>query len=314
MENSIQSALVVGINGSVGILFASWLSKSGVTVTGVDLAPESVSEHICNEYISSDFTNSSELRGKIFGSDKYFDIVFVCLPQTAAMLSLPYLLDVMPSSSLLVDTLSVKTVYVNAFTKLLAKSNKKIEMVSLNPMFSPTLGFESNNVAVIEVLSGSLSNNFLVLLRSWGANVIPMDAEHHDMYTSTIQVATHAAIISFGLALMKSEYNIAEAKQIYTPPHSILMSLLARILTSNPEVYWDIQVNNPHAKAVRKALLESINDFSSVIESGKYSEFQRLFELSREAIEPEIDLLSKNCSNLIEIDMLKQHKGTETDC
>jgi 4-amino-4-deoxyprephenate dehydrogenase len=300
MSRNISNTLIIGANGNVGTLFVNKLSEYGISVTGIDVIPESFYTGNCYKYISLDITDKNKVKGEISEAIKSADCIIACLPEEAAILSMPILLEEMLPGTLFIDTLSVKSNFLRVFAENISRLDKSIEMISLNPMFSPTLGFKANNLALIKVREGLLSDRFISLLENWGANIIFLTAEEHDLNASAIQVATHAAIISFGLALQKMGYDINKAKHMSTPPHNILLSLLSRILTSKVEVYWDIQASNPYANMARGAILESITELSELIESKNYVQFESLLQRVAEVIEPNLYRLAENCDLLIE--------------
>lgn len=300
MQTIISNALVLGVNGNVGTLLSNKLSECGVSVTGIDLHPEASHMVNCCKYISLDILDKIKVKEKNSFLINSFDCIIICLPEETAILSLSVLLKEMSSGTLLLDTLSVKSNFVRAFTENMNRTHKSVEMISLNPMFSPSLGFQGNNVAVIKVKDGPLSDRFVSFLKEWGSNIFFMTPEYHDECTSVIQVATHAIIISFGLVLRKMDYDISKAKKISTPPHDLLLSLLSRLLTAKAQVYWDIQISNPYAQQARQAILDSIIDLDKVINSKNYAEFEYLLEGVMDIIKPEINQLSENCASLIE--------------
>lgn len=42
------------------------------------------------------------------------------------------------------------------------------------------------------------------------------------------------------------------------PPHTVMLALLARIVSGTPEVYWDVQAGNPLAPKARGALADGV--------------------------------------------------------
>src|ERR1017187_1465862 len=145
------------------------------------------------------------------------ECVLVCLPEEAALSAAGPILGAMADGALWVDTLSVKS----GICRLLGDCRRSIEMVSINPMFAPALGWQGHPVAVIALSSGPKSQTLINLLRSWGAAVEVLTAEAHDSLTAIIQVATHAAILSFGALLLDLEYSVERGLAIATPPHRL---------------------------------------------------------------------------------------------
>jgi prephenate dehydrogenase len=201
----------------------------------------------------------------------------MCLPESAALASAPKILDAMSRGALWVDTLSVK----QNICALLRRYAEKLELVSINPMFAPSLGFADHSVAFVEISGGPKSQEFARTLRSLGATVAAVTPETHDKLTAAIQVATHAAILSFGAVLLELGYDVDKALAIATPPHLTLLSLLNRVSNANPEVYWDIQHHHPDAASVRESLHSAVRALDSAARANSPREFQDLFERLR---------------------------------
>jgi len=62
------------------------------------------------------------------------------------------------------------------------------------------------------------------------------------------------------------------------PPHTALLSLLARIASGAPEVYWDVQAANPYAPAARRALSRGVSQLTDVVDDGTCAEFGDLLD------------------------------------
>lgn len=205
------------------------------------------------------------------------DCVVMCLPERAALAAAPAILDAMPRGALWVDTLSVK----QNICGVLRRYRDKLELVSINPMFAPALGFSDHSVAFVEISTGPKTEEFARTLRSLGATVEMLTPETHDRLTAAIQVATHAAILSFGAALLELDYDVEKGSAIATPPHRMLLSLLERLSTANPEVYWDIQHHHPYAASVRESLDRALKALDTAARKDSPRQFQELFERLR---------------------------------
>jgi 4-amino-4-deoxyprephenate dehydrogenase len=155
----------------------------------------------------------------------------------------------------------------------------RVEILSINPMFAPALGWSGHPVAVIEVgQAGPKGRSFQQLLSSWGASVEIVSADEHDRLTAAVQVATHAATLAFGATLLSLGYNAETAMRVATPPHRLLLTLLNRMVTQNPEVYWDIQAYHPHAALVRQSLIKALEAIQLQAELQDRGGFQDLFQ------------------------------------
>jgi prephenate dehydrogenase len=295
--NGLSSILILGANGQIGRWLARKLCATGARVTGIDLDPTAAETGPYSAYVSADLTVTDN---RIAAAVQQARCIVVCLSETAALAALPNILEHISPGTLLVDTLSVKTTYLSQ----ISASATEIECLSINPMFSPSLDCKDQNVAIIEVAAGALTREFVSLLTDWGANVTSLTPDEYDELTALTQVATHAAVIAFGSLLNKLGYDVESALRIATPPHRVLLYLLARILTADPEVYWEIQHGYPHAAKIRTALAESIAELDHTSTAPTPQEFARLLEAIRNALGPETEKLAKNCAAVFERDQL----------
>jgi len=271
--DSISTAIVLGGLGQAGSLIAGALTHAGAEVVLVDVLPRPEAVAAAS-YIQADVTRPDD---DLLRAIADTDCIAMCLPEDAALRAAPAILNAMARGALWIDTLSVK----QNICGLLRRYKEKLELVSINPMFAPALGFDGNSVAFVEISGGPKSEEFARTLRSLGAIVEMLTPETHDRLTAAIQVATHAAILSFGAALLELDYDIEKGSAIATPPHRMLLSLLQRMSTANPEVYWDIQHHHPFAASVRESLSRALKTLDAAAREDSPREFQELFERLR---------------------------------
>jgi prephenate dehydrogenase len=302
----LSSFVILGANGQVARLLAKKLSETGATVTAIDLHPAAIEEGQYAAYCSSNVASPDD---RALTAIQQAACIIVCLPESVALAALPHLMKGVSRGALLVDTLSVKANYITQ----LRTAGKQIECLSINPMFSPSLDFNGQNVAVIEVIPGPLAQEFVNLLTNWKANVMTVTLEEHDEITAFTQVATHAALIVFGSVLSKLGYDIETASRLATPPHRLLMSLLARISVANPEVYWEIQHSNPIAAKIRHAMAESIEELNQKSSADNPEEFARLMEAIRTTLGPAADELAETCAAVFQHDRLSPKTSDDHD-
>jgi len=103
--------------------------------------------------------------------------------------------------------------------------------------------------------------------------VVTVTADQHDRVSAASQALTHAAVIAFGAALAELDVDMADLDRMGPPPHTALLSLLARIASGTPEVYWDVQAANPYAPAARRALSRGVSQLANVVDDGTCEEF-----------------------------------------
>jgi prephenate dehydrogenase len=171
-------------------------------------------------------------------------------------------------------------------------------MVSLNPMFAPALGMPGRPVAAVVVTDGPRAQELLRHIADWGGRVVRTTAAEHDRLTAAAQALTHAAVLSFGVALSEFDVDIQTLSALAPPPHTTMLALLARIGSGTPEVYWDVQSANPHATAARESLAQTIRAVADVVERGDEPGFAEMLAKAAGVLGPERERYEQLCARL----------------
>ena len=265
-----KKTTILGINGSFGTLFSELLfNENQSVITGIDLSSTNSPSAKCSAYAPSDLTVfNEEVKLLVMESD----VIIMCLPEDIAYRFIDIYIRYLSKNALLVDTLSVKSQIAalyndNGFTAL-----------SLNPMFGPDLEFEGKNIIVVKIKDSDLSDGFISLLKTWKVNLITLTSEEHDKMTSLVQVATHAAVMAFGMTLIQSEIPVTELLKVATPPFLNMCTLFARITSGTKNVYWSIQTENMYASEIRKALINNLVTLDKSIQDEHEADFNQLIE------------------------------------
>lgn len=251
-----RSAVVAGGRGAVGAMLTGLLRGSGVPTTVIDLHPGDPGS------ITGDITRPDAAVAETVGRA---ELVVLAIPEPAALRALDPLAGLVRPGAVLADTLSVKS----RFAARLAGLPAGIEQVGLNPMFAPDLGIAGRTVAAVVTRGGPGATALLQLVESWGGRVVRCTPEEHDRATAATQALTHAAVLSFGLALAHTGTGAGQLAGTAPPPHLAMLALLARITGGSPEVYWDIQQANPYAAPARQALAEGLGTLAAAVDSGE---------------------------------------------
>ncbi|MGD8673334.1 MAG: prephenate dehydrogenase/arogenate dehydrogenase family protein [Thiogranum sp.] len=273
----ISRILILGINGGFGALFSRLLVARGISVVGADLAAQAGAGVRCDRYISCDLGKpSNELKSLASQSDTFL----FCVPEQPLVEGLRVFADIAAPGSLFVDTLSIKT----PVATIVSDRRNDVQHLSINPMFAPDIGFSHQNVAAVPVVGGDKCDEFAAYMRDWGANVISMDVVTHDRQTAITQALTHAVTIAFGDCLSRLGYDAEKAWSISAPPHRLLMTLYTRILSKDPDVYWEIQADNPYASEARVSLIQALQDIESISQNRDRNAFHRIVMSGKSAI------------------------------
>lgn len=271
---SFLSAVVVGGSGAVGSLLANVLARTGTRdMFNVDRHPPPAPDCI-GTFVDGDIVRPSPA---ILERLRSCDLLVLATPEPVAIEALAAVLPEMRSGSLIVDTLSVKSRFAVALTQ----SSAAAEILGINPMFAPSLGFKGRSVIAVPYRAGPRTEAFLAVVAAQGADIVRLDAEHHDEACAALQVVTHASILAFGMALAASGHDLSATERIMPPPHRMLLALLARIASADPEVYRDIQCANPYAARARAQLVDAHRRLERIVASDDPEPFRRLIEETR---------------------------------
>lgn len=276
---TIGRVVVAGGSGAVGALFAERLQEAGNDVVIVDLAAPGPT-HPVIRFVQGDIANPDAVVTDLV---RAADAVLLSVPEPVALAAIDGLAGALRPDALIADTLSVKTTVVPALRAAVMVSG---EALSLNPMFAPSLGFAGHPVASVIVRNGPRGRALRDLIEQWGARLVTVTADQHDRMSAASQALTHAAVLAFGAALAELKVDITDLDRIAPPPHAALLSLLARIASGAPEVYWDVQAGNPHAPAARRALAHGVSQLTDVVEDGDHAAFGDLLNRLRGVLGP----------------------------
>lgn len=256
--NEPERYVVVGGAGAIGSMITSLARDRGLDALVVD------SDGTVDGLHADATAPTEELRRVL----KAADVVVLAVPEDVAVAALPVITSGIRPGTLLVETMSVKTALAPNLC-----GYQDIEILGINPLFAPSLELHGRSIAVVETEPGPRSERFLCLFTDRGARLLFTTADEHDHAAATTQALTHATVLSYGLALSRSECEMTTLRDFATPPSTMLTALLARMTTNQPEVYWDIQSRNPYARRARIELAESLRSIASAVESDDAAQF-----------------------------------------
>lgn len=246
-----QTIVILGGAGAMGALFADTLIKAGASVHIVDSAAVPGKNSLRAAVVPLDAAASRLLARA--------DVAILCLPEAVTLAAFAAVCAALPERALVVDTNSTKLDIADVWKTGVTGPR---EVLSLNPMFAPGLGWGGQNVAAVALREGPSSAALLRLLEDAGASIETLSAEEHDRVTAGLQVAVHAAILVFGETLYRLGHDVQKCMPLATPPYRTLLALLARISSGQAHVYHDIQERNRYAADARAALAASAETFA----------------------------------------------------
>ena len=291
--DELARCAVVGGDGAVGRLLAGVLAAAGGEVAILDVAAEPHPDvRTLGPHRTLDARRpSAELSAALAA----VHCVVLALPEAAALDALPHVVAAAPAGALVVDTLSVKT----PFARAALATGAALELLSLNPMFAPSLGLAGRAVLAVELAPGPRSRALLRLLRETARVVTVADAEAHDRATAALQVAVHAGLLGLGLALERLGADLEELLPVAPPPFVVQLALLARIASASPETYADIQRANPFAADARGALAAALAELDAAAAETDPGRLERLVAEAGELLGPRREALAAQAARLL---------------
>jgi len=281
--------VVVGGLGAVGSLFVDLLVGEGAEVCVVDRRRPGAGARSGVRFVIADVEHPGPpLACELSRSA----VVVLALPEDIALAALPGIVEHLQPGALLVDTLSVKT-HIVAAERAVAPAQ---HVLSVNPMFAPSLGVVGRPIATVVVRDGPPVRKLLERFSAWGARPVVMTADHHDRLVAATQVLTHAAVLAFGVALGQLGVDVDELFAVGPPPHQTVLALLARIVSGTPETYWDVQYGNPYGRQARAALHAGVVKLDTAVDRGEADPFHEITSTVRELFGERLGTYQDRCA------------------
>ncbi len=303
-STGVPRSVVVG-GGAVGGALARLLTGSGYHVDMVDTAVDSVARHMppgdAVQFAVGDITDPTPA---LLALIDRAEMVVLAVPEQVALAAMDRVVGAMADGALLVDTLSVKSRFVPA----VQAAAPHLEVVSLNPMFTPSLGVAGQSFAVVMVHDGPRAQNLLWMIGEWGGRVVRVTAAEHDRATAAVQVLPYAAVLAFGLALAGLEMDVADLDALAPLPYRTLLGLLARIVSGTPEVYWEVQSANPDGSRARAELADALRWLAEMVGSDDQAGFGSTVKHLRDFLGSELEHHREICARVFAtIDRARDH-------
>jgi chorismate mutase/prephenate dehydrogenase len=196
----------------------------------------------------------------------------VCAAPPAAIAGLYDAWAAAPPRGVIVDIASIKTPLLASIARLQAAGAR---VASLHPMFGPaTVLLRDCDVLLCDTGDAPAIREVARLFEPTLARVVRLPIAEHDRVMADLLSLAHAAAIAFALALP------ARAHPVGSTTFQALESLAAAVVRESPEVYYEIQANNPHSAAAVARLGDALDRLVAAV-SGGPDRFRALFEEGR---------------------------------
>lgn len=191
------------------------------------------------------------------------DIVVISVPIQYTNDVIREVAPFMKEGSLMVDVTSVKEGPSKTMAEVLPDT---IEYIPTHPIFGPRTTRLDNQVIVLTAdKKGKWYDKVYRYLASKNMRIIETTAEKHDFMMSIVQVLTHFSFISTASAIEKLKVDISETEDYESPIYNLMIDLIARIVSQNPYLTYNIQSMNPNGPKIRNTFAEAVHELRDAI-------------------------------------------------
>lgn len=203
---------------------------------------------------------------------KKWDIVIVTVPIRQTKKVISEISNCLKKNVLLTDFTSVKT----SISEVMKNTNVW-EISWWHPVFWPSVDFSWNNFILTPIKKWDYYKWYKNFLEELWLNVFEMQPEEHDEIMWIVQCLTHVSNLSLIHALNKISCDMDLARRFSSPVYLMRLYVAWRILSQDAKMYWDIQMENPFAKKMSNAYLQSVKDFHEAIIDKDKNRFEQIF-------------------------------------
>ena len=253
---------IIGGSDGLGKTLIYYLrDEFDVYITGRD---HKKGRHVADE-MNVNYIESNE------GLANISDILVVSVPIQHTCDVIREVAPFMKSGSVMIDVTSVKEGPTKTMGEALPES---VEYIPTHPVFGPRTTRLDNQVIVLTAdMKGKWYGKVYDYLASKNMRIIETSAEKHDFMMSIVQVLTHFSFISTASAIEKLQVDISETEDYESPIYNLMIDMIARIVSQNPYLTYNIQSMNSNGDKIRNTLAEAVLELRDVINNGDEEAF-----------------------------------------
>ncbi|MGA2675955.1 MAG: prephenate dehydrogenase [Methanobacterium sp.] len=300
----MQVAVIGGTRG-LGNWIANFLKESGcdVIITGRNsLRGKEISEKIGVFYTSNNIEAASKA-----------EIVIAAVPIDVSSKIIMEVAPHLKEGSLLMDVTSVKEEPSRVMEEFIPDG---VEFIPTHPMFGPRIKSLEGQVVVLTPLTkGKWYEKVIKFLESENTRVIETTPQIHDQMMSIVQGLTHFTYISIAVTLERFQVDVKMSRKFASPVYSLMLDMIARIVSQNPYMYYAIQTQNHYVAEVHNQFFSTIQELNDIITHNDEDRFVNIMSSAAkylDDLEASLGRSDKAISALTgEIRILKSSLGEE---
>lgn len=222
---------IIGGKGKMGAYFQSFFKDNGYEVIISDR--------------STDLSNIELARQA--------DVVIVSVPIGSAAEVIAEVAPHVKKEGLLMDLTSLKV------QQMKSMKSANASYFGCHPLFGPTNSIEGQMVILCKGKGEKWYQWWMDLLKKNKVDIHEMSAETHDDLMVYVQALSHFSDLVLADTLRASGMKINQFVKYQSPPYKLKLNMMGRILNQDPNLYAQIQIQNPNS-------LRVMNDFKKLTE------------------------------------------------
>lgn len=180
---------------------------------------------------------------------------------------------------LIFDIASIKSPLMSVIRKGV---EKRLRIGSAHPMFGPDVdSLYDRNIVICDCGCEEATEEIWRLFDESGAFLVRVPLEKHDELMSIVLGLSHAVSLAFFAALNRSGLPYHTLEKVASTTFRKQMETSKDVAFENPELYFDIQRENPFSKRALSALTDAVKEIYEFVERGEKESFIRLMEEGR---------------------------------
>lgn len=254
-----RAAVVVGGAGRMGRWMDRFLSAQGWDVSVLDPLADAAENRAATERLAD-----AEL------------VVLAAPPGAIASIYRGWADE--PPGGVLLDLASIKTPLIEPIRRLRTAGAR---VASIHPMFGPSiLLLRDADVVICDTGDAEATTLASRLFAPTTARVVHLPLEDHDRVMADLLSLAHATAIAFALALPESEH------PVHSTTFQALEGLSATVVRENPNVYYEIQADNPHSLDALERLQVALARVHEAVTTRSPGRFAELLDEGRRRTPP----------------------------
>ncbi|HEX4825102.1 MAG TPA: prephenate dehydrogenase/arogenate dehydrogenase family protein [Candidatus Polarisedimenticolaceae bacterium] len=248
-----QRAVVLGGAGRMGRWFMRFLSAEGFRTASIDPA------------------------GPPDDADAATADLVLCATPPAATAALYREWSSSPPSGVIVDIASIKSPLLEPIAALRRAGAR---VASMHPMFGPSVVLlRDADVVVCDTGDAEAGAAVERLFAPTTARLVRMPLAEHDRIMADLLSLAHATAIAFAYALPGVD------PPVRSTTFQALEALAARVVRESPDVYFEIQADNPHSERALARLRDALDRLSNAVASRNAEAFKSVMAQGRRRTE-----------------------------